>query len=101
MRSLPCAPYIGNMHVILSGSCCPQDFAAFLGILGPMLGELRMEHCWGDVITSESLRALWTCPNLRRLTLESDQDRIEPEDIEAGLQHLRSAGRTFSPHHIT
>ena len=65
-----------------------------MGLLAPVLGTLHMELCFygfQNVITSETLQSLWTCHKLRGLYLESIDDRIEAEHIEAGLQHLRFA----------
>ena len=81
------------LFLLIRGSC-GQDFAACLGILGPVLGSLHMELNGGAAFTSESLRSLWTCSNLRSLTLESFKIELKAEDLEAGLQHLRSAAIT-------
>ena len=56
-----------------------------------------MQNCWGDLITSESLRSLWICPCIRSLTLGLWDFEVQAEDIQAGLQHLRSAAMT----HVT
>ena len=76
-------------------------FTACMGLLGPVIQFLHMEIKGGKVITSKSLGSLWTCANLRRLTLESLDIEIEADHLEAGLQHLRSAAltpRTLSHH---
>ena len=57
----------------------------------------------GKVVTSNSVRSLWTCSNLSRLTLECIfRTRIKVEHIEVGLQNLRSAAITALtfPHHL-
>ena len=70
--------------------CCGQDFAGCLGLLGPLVDDLDMELWGGNAFTSESLRPLWTCSNLRSLTLETSYSDLKAEHLEAGLQHLRS-----------
>ena len=71
-----------------------QDFATCLGLLAPVLDDLGLVMCEPPMITSESLRTLWTCPNLRNLSLEDCGFDILAEDLGAGLQHLRSAATT-------
>lgn len=68
-----------------------QVFTACLGLLGPVLHDLRMRLCWGNLFTSESLRLLWTCPRLCNLTLYGLSCDVLAADVEAGLQHLRCA----------
>ena len=74
-----------------SEDACLQVFTACLGLLGPVLHDLRMEYCWGTLFASESLRLLWICPRLRNLTLHGRKGEYKAADVEAGLQHMRCA----------
>ena len=80
--------YPSHLHLEAAGL---QVFHACLGLLGPVLYDLHMEHCWGTLFTSESLRLLWICPCLRNLTLSSGNGEVMAEEVVAGLQHLRCA----------
>ena len=66
-----------------------QEFSACLGLLGPLLDDLTLIDCGHPIFTSQSLRALWACPNLRCLIIDECDLDIDAEDMEAGLQHLR------------
>ena len=80
----------------LNRTCCGQDLAACLEVLGPLLDTLYMKFWGGDAsesFTDESLHSLWTCSNLRSLRLEVCTN-LNVADLEAGWQHLRSAATT-------
>ena len=68
-----------------------QDFSACLGLLGPALDVLSLHDCEGQLITSDSMRTLWTCPRVRSFTINDCCLELDAEDLEGGLQHFRFA----------
>ena len=64
-----------------------QDFSACLALLGPALDDLRLWECEGQLLTSDTMRTLWTCPCVRSFQMHECALDLDAEDL-GGLQNL-------------
>lgn len=73
---------------VVAMSLMIQEFSALLGCTGHMIITLYLRGC-AALFPSKSFETFWALPNLTFLCLSNWGGRINMEDFDRGMQHLR------------
>ncbi|KAK9918868.1 hypothetical protein WJX75_007672 [Coccomyxa subellipsoidea] len=90
----PLSVSINDYRETESTSPTSEEFSALLGCTGHMIITLYLRGC-AALFPSKSFETFWALPNLTYLCLSNWGGRINMEDFDRGMQHLRKL-QTFT-----